>query len=51
MDEMEKEITKFDFKVQEMKLVEEKLNELKAQDATEQVITTTMKDIGIERFL
>ncbi|KAL6276411.1 hypothetical protein ACE6H2_020012 [Prunus campanulata] len=49
MDEMEKEITKFDFKVQEKNLVEQKLNELRAQDATEEVITTTMKDIGIER--
>ncbi|XP_021821775.1 fatty acyl-CoA reductase 3-like [Prunus avium] len=49
MDKMEKEITKFDFKVKEKNLVEQKLNELKAQDATEEVITTTMKDIGIER--
>ncbi|KAH0996837.1 hypothetical protein GBA52_020701 [Prunus armeniaca] len=49
MDEMEKEITKFDFKVQEKNLVEEKLNELKAQNATEEVITITMKDFGIKR--
>ncbi|BBH05140.1 hypothetical protein Prudu_016445, partial [Prunus dulcis] len=49
MEEMEKEITKFDFKVQEKNLVEEKLNELKAQNVTEEVITTTMKNFGIER--
>ncbi|PQQ16385.1 fatty acyl-CoA reductase 3-like [Prunus yedoensis var. nudiflora] len=49
MDDMIKGITKFDFKVQEKNLVEEKLNQLKAEDATEEVVTTTMKDFGIER--
>ncbi|BFG34728.1 hypothetical protein CerSpe_210020 [Prunus speciosa] len=49
MDDMVKGKTKFDFKVQEKNLVEEKLNQLKAEDATEEVITTTMKDFGIER--
>lgn len=50
MDEMVKEMTKFDFEAVEKKLVKEKLNELKAQDASQEVITNTMKDFGIERF-
>ncbi|XP_062015477.1 fatty acyl-CoA reductase 3-like [Rosa rugosa] len=49
MDEMVKEMTKFDFEAVEKKLVKEKLNELKAQDASQEVITNTMKDFGIER--
>lgn len=49
MDEMVKEMTKFDFEAVEKNLVEEKLNELKAQGATQEVITNTMKDFGIER--
>lgn len=51
MDEMVKEMTKFDFEAVEKNLVKEKLNELKAQGATQEVITNTMKDFGIERFL
>lgn len=51
MDEMVKETAKFDFKALEKNLVEEKLKELEAENATEEVITTTMKDFGIERFL
>ena len=51
MDEMIKQMTKFDFEAVEKKLVKEKLNELKAQGASHEVITNTMKDFGIERFL
>lgn len=50
MDEMGKESTKFDFEAVESNLVKEKLNELKTQDASEEDITNTMKDFGIERF-
>ncbi|XP_050141549.1 alcohol-forming fatty acyl-CoA reductase-like [Malus sylvestris] len=49
MDEMVKETAKFDFKALEKNLVEEKLKELEAENAIEEVITTTMKDFGIER--
>ena len=51
MDEMIKQMTKFDFEAVEKKLVKQKLNELKAQGASHEVITNTMKDFGIERFL
>lgn len=51
MDEMVKETAKFDFKALEKNLVEEKLKELEAENATEEVIRTTMKDFGIERSL
>lgn len=51
MDEMIKQMTKFDFEAVEKKLVKEKLNELKAQGVSQEVITNTMKDFGIERFL
>ncbi|KAM1002508.1 hypothetical protein ACFX2I_002940 [Malus domestica] len=37
------------FELHEKKLVEEKLNERKAQGASEEIITRTMKDLGIER--
>ncbi|KAK9940753.1 hypothetical protein M0R45_017396 [Rubus argutus] len=46
---MVKESTKFDFEEVESNLVEEKLNELRTEDASEEVITNTMKDFGIER--
>ncbi|XP_004291622.1 PREDICTED: fatty acyl-CoA reductase 3-like [Fragaria vesca subsp. vesca] len=49
MDEMIKQMTKFDFEAVEKKLVKEKLNELKAQGVSQEVITNTMKDFGIER--
>ncbi|XP_050368626.1 fatty acyl-CoA reductase 3-like isoform X2 [Argentina anserina] len=49
MDEMIKKMTKFDFEAVEKKLVKEKLNELKAQGASQEVVTNTMKDFGIER--
>ncbi|VVA32946.1 PREDICTED: fatty [Prunus dulcis] len=48
-DDIVKGTTKFDFKAQEKIVVEKKLTELKAQGATEEVITSTMKDFGIER--
>ena len=35
---------------EEKNLAEEKLKELRAQDASEEVITTTMKAFGIQRF-
>ncbi|PRQ34446.1 putative alcohol-forming fatty acyl-CoA reductase [Rosa chinensis] len=44
-----KEMPRFDFEVVEKNLVNEKLNELRTQDASEDVITNTMKDLGIER--
>ncbi|CAN6560040.1 unnamed protein product [Malus baccata var. baccata] len=44
-----KETTKFDFQEKESILVEEKLNELKGQGASEEVISSTMKDFGIKR--
>ncbi|KAB2603206.1 alcohol-forming fatty acyl-CoA reductase-like [Pyrus ussuriensis x Pyrus communis] len=37
------------FELHEKKLVEEKLNERKAQGASEEIITRTMKDLGTER--
>ncbi|CAN6560041.1 unnamed protein product [Malus baccata var. baccata] len=49
MDEKVKGTTKFNFQVQEKKVVEEKLNELKAEGASEENIRSTMKDFGIER--
>ncbi|RXI06596.1 hypothetical protein DVH24_025732 [Malus domestica] len=36
------------FELHEKNVMEEKLNELKAQDATEETITSTMKDFGTE---
>ena len=35
----------------EKKVVEEKLNELRLQGASEKEITRAMKDLGIERFV
>ncbi|KAK9927277.1 hypothetical protein M0R45_024469 [Rubus argutus] len=49
MDELTKEITKTDLKIQEKNMVVGKLNELKAQGASEKVITNTMKDLGAAR--
>ncbi|KAK9927290.1 hypothetical protein M0R45_024481 [Rubus argutus] len=49
MDELTKEITKTDLKIQEKNMVIDKLNELKAKDASEKVITNTMKDLGAAR--
>nr|XP_028955733.1 alcohol-forming fatty acyl-CoA reductase-like isoform X1 [Malus domestica] len=49
MDEKVKGTTKFNFQVQEKKVVEEKLNELKAEGASEENIRSTMKNFGIER--
>ncbi|XP_048425538.1 alcohol-forming fatty acyl-CoA reductase-like isoform X2 [Pyrus x bretschneideri] len=49
MDEKVKGTTKFNFQVQEKKVVEEKLNDLKAEGASEENIRSTMKDFGIER--
>lgn len=43
IDEKAKETTKFDFQEKESILVEEKLNELKGQGASEEVISSTMK--------
>ncbi|XP_068322490.1 alcohol-forming fatty acyl-CoA reductase-like [Pyrus communis] len=37
------------FELREKKVFEEKLNEVKAQGASEEIITRTMKDLGIER--
>ncbi|KAM1763693.1 hypothetical protein ACFX11_003010 [Malus domestica] len=37
------------FELREKKVLEEKLNEVKAQGASEEIITRTMKDLGIER--
>jgi len=34
----------------EKKVVEEKLNELRADGATEEAITSAMKDLGLERL-
>lgn len=50
MDEKVKGTTKFNFQVQEKKVVEEKLNDLKAEGASEENIRSTMKDFGIERL-
>ncbi|KAM5585263.1 fatty acyl-CoA reductase 1-like [Rosa sericea] len=49
MDKMVKEMGNFDFEAVEKGLVQEKLNELKALDASEEVVTNTMKDFGIKR--
>ncbi|XP_040362910.1 fatty acyl-CoA reductase 1 isoform X2 [Rosa chinensis] len=49
MDKMVKEMGNFDFEAVEKGLVQEKLNELKAIDASEEVVTNTMKDFGIKR--
>ncbi|KAM1227480.1 hypothetical protein ACFX2I_006742 [Malus domestica] len=49
MDEKAKGTTKFNFQVREKKVVEKKLNELKARGASEENIRSTMKDFGIER--
>ncbi|XP_004308636.1 PREDICTED: fatty acyl-CoA reductase 3-like [Fragaria vesca subsp. vesca] len=49
MEEMVNDSTKFDFEVLESNLVKEKLNELRTQNAVEEVITNTMKNFGIER--
>ncbi|KAM1401018.1 hypothetical protein ACFX2F_028222 [Malus domestica] len=38
------------FELHEKNVMEEKLTELKAQDATEETITSTMKDFGTERL-
>jgi fatty acyl-CoA reductase len=51
MTKMENETINFNFILEEKNMVEEKLNELKAEDASKEVITNTMKDFGIERFL
>lgn len=51
MDKMVKEMGNFDFEAVEKGLVQEKLNELKALDASEEVVTNTMKDFGIKRSL
>ena len=50
MDEMAKKTTKFDLKAHEKKMVESKLKELRAQNASEEAITSTMKEFGIARF-
>ena len=34
----------------EKKLVEEKLNQLRQENANEEAVTSIMKDLGIERF-
>ncbi|XP_040371871.1 fatty acyl-CoA reductase 3 isoform X1 [Rosa chinensis] len=49
MDEMAKKPSKFDLKSQEKKMVENKLKELQAQNASEEVITSAMKDLGTAR--
>ncbi|PRQ17793.1 putative alcohol-forming fatty acyl-CoA reductase [Rosa chinensis] len=49
MDELIKEITKSDLKVLERNMAVDKLNELKAQNASEKVITNKMKDLGVAR--
>ncbi|KAL6196148.1 hypothetical protein ACLB2K_031763 [Fragaria x ananassa] len=49
MDKMIKEMDNIDFETVEKNLVKEKLNELKGQDASEKVVTNTMKDFGIKR--
>lgn len=48
MDKRVKETLRVDFEVAEQNLVNEKLNELKG--ASEETITYTMKNFGIERF-
>ncbi|KAM5583282.1 alcohol-forming fatty acyl-CoA reductase-like [Rosa sericea] len=49
MNNRVKKMPRFDFEVVEKNLVNEKLNELRTQDVSEEVITNTMKDLGIER--
>lgn len=49
MDEMAKKTTKFDLKAHEKKMVESKLKELRAQNASEEAITSTMKEFGTAR--
>ncbi|KAL6200318.1 hypothetical protein ACLB2K_030100 [Fragaria x ananassa] len=49
MDKRVKETLRVDFEVAERNLVNEKLNELKTQGASEETITHTMKNFGIER--
>lgn len=49
MEQMVKDMANFDFEAVEKNLVKEKLKELKAQDASTEIITNTMKDFGIER--
>ncbi|KAL6202497.1 hypothetical protein ACLB2K_026205 [Fragaria x ananassa] len=51
MDKMIKEMDNIDFETVEKNLVKEKLNELKGQDASEKVVTNTMKDFGIKRTI
>ena len=51
MDEKAKGTTKLNFQVREKKVVEKKLNELKARGSSEENIRSTMKDFGIERLL
>lgn len=47
---LRKTCSKLDIKL-ENKLVADKLYELQKQEASEETISTTMKDFGIERFL
>jgi fatty acyl-CoA reductase len=42
--------SKLDIKA-EKQLVEEYLNKLRGEDATDRTITSTMKDLGMKRFL
>ncbi|XP_024171887.1 fatty acyl-CoA reductase 3 [Rosa chinensis] len=49
MEEMAKKPSKFYLKSQEKKIVESKLKELQAQNASEEVITNAMKDLGTTR--
>ncbi|PRQ34452.1 putative oxidoreductase [Rosa chinensis] len=49
MSKRVKKMPRFDFEVVEKSLVNEKLNELNTQDASKEVITNTLKDLGIER--
>ncbi|KAL6182146.1 hypothetical protein ACLB2K_043569 [Fragaria x ananassa] len=49
MDEMANKPSKYDLKLQEKKLVEDKLKELKALNASEEDITSAMKNLGTAR--
>ncbi|KAK9911243.1 hypothetical protein M0R45_035164 [Rubus argutus] len=49
MTKMVNETINFNFALEEKNMVDEKLNELKAEDASQEVITNTMKDFGTER--
>ena len=49
IDESLKGTSKLDITA-EKKLVDETLNQLRAKNATEETITSTMKDLGIKRL-